>query len=196
MHYAAAVSGRWARGDLPALAPRRLMDAPVLVVGLGVIGATLARWLAAMGVEVWGADPAGVPAGVRAVAIDDALPEVGAVTLHCALSATSRGLMDAGRIARLRADAVLANTARGDVLDVAAAVDAVAHGRLRGLGCDVFPVEPYPELAASEAVPGVWLSPHASGYATCLGARVADEVVAALSAWVDGRPLPAAVSAA
>jgi phosphoglycerate dehydrogenase-like enzyme len=189
-----AREGVWARGELPTLDPLRLQDGPLLVVGMGVIGRQMAAWAGAMGVEVWGVDPRGVPLGVREVSLDEALPHALAVTLHCALSPTSRGLITAERVARMSADAVLVNTSRGDVLDVQAAVDAVASGRLRGFATDVFPVEPAPDLAALASVDGVWLTPHAAGYARGLGQRVADEVVSGLSAWCEGRPLPHEVS--
>ncbi len=185
-----AQDGVWARAELPALDPLRLQDGPLLVVGMGVIGRRMAAWAGAMGVEVWGADPRGVPDGVREVSLDEALPRALAVTLHCALSPTSRGLMTAERVGRMRPDAVLVNTSRGDVLDVEAAVRAVASGRLRGFAADVFPVEPAPEFADWAAVDGVWLTPHAAGYARGLGQRVADEVVAGLAAWSKGVPLP------
>ena len=185
--------GHWARADLPDLAPRALTDGPVLVVGQGVIGRAMNVALRALGVEVWACDPAGVGAGVRRVSLDEALPHAVAVTLHCALSPTSHGLMSAERIAAMAPDAVLVNTARGDVLDLSAAVEAVAAGRLRGLCCDVFPQEPYPSLSESASIPGVWLTPHASGYTRGLGRRVADGVVAGLSAWAEGREQPYAV---
>jgi len=187
---ARARQGVWARGELPELDPLRLQDGPLLVVGMGVIGRRMADWAQSIGVEVWGVDPLGVPDGVRAVELDDGLARAQAVTLHCALSATSHGLIDAARVSRMRPDAVLVNTSRGDVLDVNAAVSAVNGGRLRGFATDVFPTEPEPELAALSSVEGVWLTPHSAGYSRGLGQRVADEVVAGLSAWAEGRPLP------
>ena len=186
----AARVGRWARGELPKMAPWRLQDRPVLLVGLGVIGRRCASFLHAMDVEVWGVDPRGVPDGVRAVDLDAALPDVGAVSLHCSLSATSHGLLHAARVGRMAKDAVLVNTSRGDVLDVASAVAAVSEGRLKGLATDVFPHEPYPDLERASQHPAVWLTPHASGYAVGLGRRVADEVVAGLEAWKAGRAQP------
>ncbi len=190
----AAAEGRWARGELPALAPRQVAGAPILVVGLGVIGARMSEILQALGAEVWGVDPAGVPTSVTAVALDEALSEAAAVTVHCALTPSSRGLFDVARISRMAPTAVLVNTARGGVVDPDAAVDAVRHGRLRGVALDVFPEEPWPGLSAAAGVPGVWLTPHASGYVHDLGDRVATEVLATLRAWVNGQPLPHAVA--
>jgi phosphoglycerate dehydrogenase-like enzyme len=189
----AAGEGRWRRGDLPALDPRGLAGARVVVVGLGVIGARVATVLGALGATVLGVDPYRPDRATST--LDDALPGADAVTLHCSLTPTSRGLLDAQRLARLPAHAVVVNTARGDVLDLDAALAAVGAGRLRGLAADVFPVEPYPRLADG-AAPGVLFTPHASGYTAGLGARIAAEVGATLRAHVDGRPPPNAVSAA
>ncbi|MEN0068036.1 MAG: NAD(P)-dependent oxidoreductase [Myxococcota bacterium] len=190
----AARAGRWARGEVLGWTPVSLSDAKVLVVGLGVIGSRVAELLGHFGVEVWGTDPVGVPADVRAVDLDRALPQVDAVTLHCSLNDTSRGLLSANRIGRLQPHAVIVNTARGALLDVDAAVAAVRDQELGGLAVDVFPEEPWPGLENAARVPGVWLTPHASGVDRSLGARVATEVGASLTAWAKGDPLPHPVS--
>lgn len=193
--FEAARAGLWVRGDLPALDPLLVSEATVAVVGLGVIGRRVAELLAAMGARVLGTDPAGVPDGVTSVPLEAALAEADAVTLHCASTPETRGMLSPARIAALRPGAVLANTARGRLVDVEAAVAAVRDGHLRGLYLDVFPEEPWPDLAEAAAVPGVWLAPHAAGYARGLGERVAAEVAAALTAWVEGRPVPHTVQA-
>lgn len=182
-----AAQGRWARASLPDLAPRTLAGSRVAVVGLGVIGRRVAETLEALGAQVLGVDPYANPAGHH---LDDVLDDVDAVTLHCALSVSSRGLLRAERLARLPKRAVVVNTARGESLDVTAAVHRVATGHLSGLAVDVFPVEPYPELAAGASIPGVLFTPHSAGYTRGLGARVADGVRDALRAWVLAEPLP------
>jgi D-3-phosphoglycerate dehydrogenase len=181
--------GRWARGELPMLGPRVLAGSRVAVFGLGIIGSKVARLLSAFDAEVLAVDPAGVPGGFAAVPVEEAL-SADAITLHCSLTPSSRGLLSADRLDRLAPHAVVVNTARGDVLDLERAVAAVRAGRLRGLAVDVFPVEPYPELAAVADLPNVLFTPHSSGYAVGLGARVAREVVTALTAWQAGSPLP------
>ena len=189
----AAAEGRWTRGELPALAPIGLRGATIGVVGLGVIGRRIASVLTELGADVVGFDPVARPPGVRVSELNEALPMLDAVTLHCSLSPTSRDLVNAAALNRLPSHAVVVNTSRGDVLDIEHAVDRVRGGFLRGVGCDVFPVEPYPELARAGQVEGVWLSPHASGYTHDLGDRVAASVAEALEAWVLGEPQPAAV---
>jgi phosphoglycerate dehydrogenase-like enzyme len=186
---AAARAGRWARGELPALAPLGLSGAVVQVVGVGVIGRRVAALLSAHGATVLGTDPAGVKVGLP-VALEEGLGICDAVTLHCGLGPGTANLLSADRLALLRPTAVVVNTARGRVLDVDAAVAAVRDGRLRGLAVDVFPEEPWPGLAAAAAVEGVIATPHASGYTQGLGRRVAREVAAALAAWAAGGEVP------
>lgn len=193
--HAAARAGHWARGELPALAPRMLGESRVAVIGLGVIGSRMAEVLGHLGAEVVGVDPRGGPATVSVASLDQALAEAHVVTLHCALTASSRGMLCDQRLRRLRPGCVVVNTARGAVLDVEAAVEGVRQGRLGGLSVDVFPEEPWPGLASAAAVEGVRLTPHGSGYTVGLGRRVAAGVVAAAEALVRDEPLPHGVSA-
>ena len=188
-----AKRGEWARSHLAELCPRGLSGATVLLVGLGVIGQTLAAHLLRLGATVLGVDPRGVPEGVRCVELAEGLSQADVLSIHCALTPSSRGLLDDRALALLPAHAVVINTARGPVLDVESAVERVRSGQLRGLACDVFPVEPWSGLQAASAVPGVVLSPHSAGYVHDLGIRVAREVHATLSAWTQGKPLPGAL---
>jgi D-3-phosphoglycerate dehydrogenase / 2-oxoglutarate reductase len=186
----AAREGRWAREDLPMLAPVALSNATVTVVGLGVVGQAMATTLTQLGAKVLAVDPAGVPEGLETCPLDEALSRSNAVTLHCSLTPSSENLFTGARIDKMPRGGVLVNTARGSVLDVEAAVERVRTGQLRGLLVDVFPGEPYRRLAEGAAVPGVVFTPHAAGYTKGMGQRVAHGVTEALRAWKDGAPLP------
>jgi len=186
----AAREGRWAREDLPMLAPVALSNATVTVVGLGVVGQAMAKTLTHLGAKVLGVDPAGVPADIESCSLDDALARSNAVTIHCSLTPTSEHLFSGARIDKMPRDGVMVNTARGAVLDVEAAVERVRTGQLRGLLVDVFPGEPYRRLAEGASVPGVVFTPHAAGYTKGIGQRVANGVAEALKAWRAGTPLP------
>lgn len=185
---AAASEGRWARSALPSLGMRTLRGARVGVVGLGVIGRAMAEVLTSLGARVWGHDPAGGPLGLERVELRRLVSESDVVTLHCRLEPGSRRLVGAELLARARG-LVLVNTARGDLLDVDAAVAAVDAGHLHALGLDVFPEEPWPRLAASRHDRITYL-PHAAGFHVGLMAAVADELVQATAAFVAGRPVP------
>ena len=189
--HAAATRGTWARGDLPSLGPGLLAEATVAVVGAsGVIGRPVCATLQALGARVIGVDPAGVPEGVEAAPLGLALNAADAVTLHCHLNDRTRGLIGPAQLDALGPDGVVINTARGPILDVAEVVSRLEQGRLRGALVDVFPEEPYPALADGAAVPGVWFLPHAAGFTSDLGTRVARGVHGALQAHHLGGPLP------
>lgn len=187
---AAARAGRWDRGALPALGMGTLRGARVGVVGLGVIGREMARVLAALGARVCGADPAGVPEGVEALPLAEMMRTCAAITLHCSLTPGSRGLVGAGLLDAAAPGLVLVNTARGDVLDLPAAVAALDAGRLGALGVDVYPEEPWPSLDAVAARPRLRYTPHSSGYFVGLPAAVRAGLVGTVAAWALGRPLP------
>ena len=190
---AEAAAGSWAPAALPGLGMGRLRGARVGVVGLGVIGQRMAEVLGALGAEVLGVDPLGLPAGLRAAELGEVMETADALTLHCRLEAGSAGLIDAALLARAKPGLVLVNTARGDVLDVPAALGALDAGRLGALGLDVFPTEPWPDMAAAASRPGLTLLPHAAGYYEGLSAAVQAELLAAVHAFVEGRPLPSPV---
>jgi phosphoglycerate dehydrogenase-like enzyme len=193
---AAAREGRWARRELPHLGMRQLRDSRIGVVGLGVIGRRMAAVLQALGAEVVGHDPAGLPDGVPAMSPVRMLQECDGLTLHCRLEPGSAGLLGAAELAQSNPRLVLVNTARGDVLDARAAVARLAAGGLHALGLDVFPVEPWPELDRVRGLPGYLALPHAAGYHDRLSELVSDELCAAVEAWVSGRPLPHGLEAA
>jgi D-3-phosphoglycerate dehydrogenase len=179
----------WARADLPVLAPQGLRNARVAVIGLGVIGTRVAETLDALGASVLCVDPAGVPQGRRSYSLDDAITQSDIITLHCGLTPQTRGMFNRFRLADIPHHTVLINTARGTILDVAAAVQQVKRGHLGGLAVDVFPEEPYPLLETLHH-PRILATPHASGYTADLCTRVADEVGNSLVAWANGTGLP------
>lgn len=185
----AAAEGAWIRHRMPALSPKTITGARIGVVGFGVIGARMYEVLQALGAEVWGQDPAGIPAGVRSADLVEMVQHCDAVSLHCRLTDDNRGMINGPLLARARSDLVLVNTARGGLLDVDAAVSALDNGQLRFLGVDVFPEEPWPRLAAA-ARPGVLFTPHASGYHVGLPRMVREGLSAVVGAWVSRAALP------
>jgi len=188
----AARQGHWNRAELPQLGMRTLRGADVGVVGLGVIGLQMCDVLQALGAQVCATDPlVPPPPGVTARSLPEMVRQCDAITLHCRLEKGSRHLIDADLLSSAR-DLVLVNTARGSIVRVADAVTAVNGGQLAFLGLDVFPTEPWDQLQASTH-PRITYLPHAAGFHRDLGEAVADELVAAVSAFAEGRALPHAV---
>ncbi len=183
-------SGRWARGRLAGMSMGLLGDRPIGLVGLGVIGSSMAKTLHSLGVEVWGSDPMGVPEGVREATLGEMARQCSAVSLHCSLTTDSNTLIDSEFFQESRSDLVLVNTARGDVLDVPAALAALRAGHLGGLALDVFPEEPWPDMAQSQVEPRLVLLPHAAGYHNQLASMIRKELQNVVTAWVNDQPLP------
>lgn len=187
---AAAREGRWTRGELPGFGLRSVAGRRVGLVGLGVIGRRLSEVLRALGAEVVGQDPAGLPEGVAPLGLGGMLATCDAITLHCDLNPDTRGLLSAERLAWARPGLVLVNTARGALLDLDAALAALEAGRLGALCLDVFPREPWPGMARTAELPGLVLTPHAAGWHLDLPARLREGLARAVSAWVQGQDLP------
>ena len=178
----AAHGGRWERPRLAQYGATRL--GTVGVVGIGVIGARLVEMLSALGARVLRCDPI-LPDGV---ALERLLAASDVVTLHCELTDSNRGMIGAREIDSMRRGAVLVNTARGALLDVEAAVGAVHEERLAGLGLDVYPSEPAD--LARYAGPRILVTPHAAGWHPQLGAKIAEGVVEAVRALLEGEEVP------
>ena len=141
------------------------------IVGLGSIGEALAWRAAALGMRVVGvrrhaagAPPRGVERVVDASALDDVLPLADHVAITLPLTADTRGLFDAARLARCRRGAYLYNVGRGPVVVPDALLAALDSGQLAGAGLDVTDPEPLPESSPLWRHPCIVITAHTSGY--------------------------------
>ena len=136
------------------------------IVGLGRIGFRVAELLRPWRVRLLAADPyvddeRFALAGVERAPLPALLEQSDVVTLHCSLTAETRGLIDAAALAAMKPGALLINTARGPVVDIDALCDALERGHLAGAALDVLPQEPPPPGARILAQGDkVILSPH------------------------------------
>ncbi|MGQ7351798.1 NAD(P)-dependent oxidoreductase [Quadrisphaera oryzae] len=193
-------SHRWApRWPLRPLAGQR-----VLVLGLGGIGRELARMLGALGVEVVGTrrSTGSVPEGVARVVQDDdgdaveaELAGADAVVSCLPGTGSTRGWLDARRLALLPPHAVVVNVGRGTVVDTGALLAALEAGALRGAVLDVTDPEPLPADHPLWDRTDVVISPHTAALAVdeddSIVALFADNLVRHLR----GEPLLNTVSA-
>lgn len=169
---------------------RRLRGQTVGVVGLGRIGSQVATKCAAFGMSVIAHDPflpASTVPGVELVDLDDLLSRSDAVVLCSALTESSRRLLDAERIGRMRPGAILVNVARGGLVDEAALAAALREGRLAVAALDVRAQEPPdPATDVLAGLPNVVLTQHMAATSQearddlhVLAARRAAELLAA-----------------
>jgi (S)-sulfolactate dehydrogenase len=97
--------------------------------------------------------------------IDDLIRQSDVVSLHVPLTDTTRGMLDAVAISKMKHGAVLINTARGGIVDEAALVAALKAGKLGGAALDVFETEPLTAEAGLlfDRCPNLVLTPHIAG---------------------------------
>ena len=161
-----------------------LEDACVGIVGLGAIGRRVALLCRALGMVVIAQDPAAhTPPGdgVELVSLAELVARADVITLHCALTERTRGLVDRRLLSHVKPGAVLVNVARGAVVeseDVLA--DALVSGRLSAVALDVHPSEPPRIGHRLYSDPRVICTPHAVG----LTQRWNEEVFRSLAAGV------------
>lgn len=180
------------RGEWPqtALGGRELAGSRVGVVGMGPIGRQVATLFGAYGCDVsyWSRRHHD-DAPARWADFDELLATSDVVVLVIALGDQTRGLLDAGRLARLKPGALLVNGARGEVVDEQALVDALASGHVGAAALDVFAVEPLPAGAPIRTAPNVLLSPHAAGSTVQAAMRILGQATANLRRVLDGEPV-------
>lgn len=180
-----ARADRWVRTEVKERSIPSIRGLGVGIVGRGVIGSRAEVAWRALGAQVLSCDPA----FSELASFHDVLAHAHILTLHCSLSPSSDRMLDADAIARMRAGAIVLNTARGEIVDLEALVHALDDGRLGGLGLDVFTPEPPLDLASLASRRNVIVTPHSAGYFDGLARAVEEEVVDTIAAIRTGSPL-------
>ncbi len=192
-HDAAVKAGAWARSPDFCFfrQPLRELDGKTLVIiGMGAIGAAVARIAEAFGMRVIAAAVPGSTTPDR-VALDQALPHADVVSLHCPLTDATRAMVDARFLARMKAGAILINTGRGALINEAALRDALANAHLAGAGLDVLSDEPPSPTHLLIEPQAPWASrlvitPHIAWGTVEARSRLIGEVTANLRAFLAG----------
>jgi glycerate dehydrogenase len=176
-------SGAWQRGEQFCLLDypiRELTGRKLGIVGYGTLGRGVARAARAFGLEVLVANRPGGDRMPGRIDLDELLPQVDVLSLHCPLSPATTGLIGARQLELMKPDAVLINTARGALIDSQALADALRAGRLGGAAIDVLPQEPpvdgNPLLA--DDIPNLIVTPHIAWAARDARQRCIDEMAA------------------
>ena len=158
------------------------------IVGHGTLGRAVGRTAAEFGMQVEIANRPGGPRLEGRVDLDELLPRADVLSLHCPLTDATRGLISSARLARMKPDAVLINTARGALVDAAALAQALKSGRLGGAGIDVLEREPpAPGHALLDpSIPNLILTPHIAWAAREARQRCLDELALNVVAFNEG----------
>jgi phosphoglycerate dehydrogenase-like enzyme len=164
------------------------------IVGLGKIGTRVARIGQAFGMTVAAWSPnltderAAAAAVERIASKEELLAGSDFVTIHLVLGPTTRGIIGADDLRRMRSDAFLINTSRAALVDQAALIQALEENRIAGAGLDVFDEEPLPADHPFRWLPNVLATPHL-GYVSDDNYRTYfTEAVEDIEAWLAGSP--------
>lgn len=155
--------GEWTRSTFMGV---QLQGRTLGIIGLGRVGTQVAKRAQAFGMEIIAYDPYVSEENARAnkvtlmSSLDELLAQSDFVTLHAALTQTSRGQLDADAISKMKDGARLINVARGALVDANALYEALKSGKLAGAALDVFEEEPPPPDLPLFNLPNVVVTPH------------------------------------
>lgn len=164
------------------------------VLGLGNLGAKIATFGKAFGMDVHGWSRNNTPERSAALGIhyapslDALLASADVVAINLTLTPETRGLIDARRLGLMKPSAVLVNTSRGPIVDEPALVAALENGKIAGAALDVYDPEPLPANHPFRRMANVVATPHL-GYVTentyraFLGGAAED-----IAGWLAGKP--------
>jgi glycerate dehydrogenase len=186
-----AKDGSWVRNEertVLAHPIRELSGRTFGIVGWGELGRAAAKGAEAFGMRVVVANRPGGAREAGRVDLDALLAMSDVVSLHCPLTTATRGLIGAKRLALMKPDALLINTARGGLIDGHALAAALKAGRLGGAGIDVLPQEPPVDgdPLLDPDIPNLLLTPHVAWAAREARQRCIDEIAANVQDFLGG----------
>lgn len=191
----ALLAGKWTVFDPDQFLGAELRVSTLGIVGMGRIGQAVAKRALAFSMRVIATSRTERPIeGVTYVELATLLQESDFVSLHVALSDTTRYLIGAREFETMKATAVLINTARGAVVDQLALAAALEAGVIAGAGLDVFEREPVPLDDPILRAPNCVLLPHLGSATGETRAAMANLAVDNVIAGLDGRRLPCCVN--
>ncbi|HLF72052.1 MAG TPA: D-glycerate dehydrogenase [Dehalococcoidia bacterium] len=183
--------GRWPVWHPSFHLGRDVHGATLGIIGLGAIGIAAARRAKGFGMRVLYTSRERKPAaeaelGAEQRSLEDLLRESDYVSIHCALTPETRGLIGAKELALMKPTGVIVNTARGGIIDQDALVEALRERRIGGAALDVFAVEPIPTDDPLLRLDNVVVSPHIGSATVETRRRMTDLAVRNIEAFFRG----------
>ena len=156
-------AGKWDRKSFEGV---ELHGKTIGIFGMGRIGTEIARRVIAFGMRAIAYDPYLSPSRARSLQVelfedlDQVLAQSDFVTMHMPLTAETKHLINADRIAKMKRGARIVNCARGGLIDEQALFEALQSGQIAAAALDVYETEPPPADFALRALPNVVFTPH------------------------------------
>lgn len=189
----AVARGRWQESgqfcllDFPIV---ELAGKTIGILGHGELGSAVAKLAEAFGMRVLTGNLPGRPPRPERLDMDDLLPQVDALTLHCPLTEQTHNLIGARELQLMKPSAYIINTARGGLIDEQALADALRQGHLGGAATDVLTSEPpsndNPLLAPD--VPRLIVTPHSAWGSREARQRIVGQMTENAEAFFAGTP--------
>jgi glyoxylate reductase len=189
-------SGEWQGWRPTGMLGHRIGGKTLGIIGLGRIGEAVALRAKAFGLNIIYNKRHRLPASVEEELgvtfepdLDRLVARADIISLHCPLTAETDKIINAERIEKMKPDAYIVNSSRGELIDEDALIAALESGRIGGAGLDVYTHEPAVDSRLF-AIPNVVLLPHL-GSATFEGREASGErVITNIRVWADGHRPP------
>jgi glyoxylate reductase len=181
----AARDGEWLGWEPASFLGAQVWGQTLGIIGFGRIGQAVAARAEGFSMRVIHTSSVD-----RRDALNDLLEQADFVSIHTPLTPSTRHLINADALRRMKSTAILINTARGDIVDQKALIDALHQGQISGAGLDVTdPEPPSPDDPLFQA-PNLTLTPHIGSATAAARAKMADLAVDNVLAGLEGTPLP------
>lgn len=196
-HYSRSVrSGRWSECRDFSYTDRPITEIAgktIGIVGLGSIGMAVARIARAMEMKVvayTSKSAEALPAGIeKAKDLDEVFIRGDVVSLHCPLTAETRGMVDARRLSLMKRTAIIINTARGPLVDETELAAALRNGLIAAAAVDVMCQEPPGRDNPLLTAPHCYFTPHIGWASVEARHRLMDIVVENVARYIAGEPV-------
>ena len=190
----AATDGRWASSHEFCFLDRSISELSgkcIGIVGYGVLGRAIEKLAIAFGMTVLIAQRPGSLAALEGrVALEDMLPRVDILSLHCPLSESTKNLIDLAMFKRMKPGAILVNTARGGIVNEQDLEQALRIGLIAGAGIDVLSEEPpqSDNILLQQKGLNLLVTPHVAWASREARQRLVAEIVSNINAFTAGEP--------
>ncbi|MBL0311646.1 MAG: hydroxyacid dehydrogenase [Holophagaceae bacterium] len=152
------------------------------LIGAGAIASEVAKRAQAFGMEVIAYDPFLKEHSIaKLVSLEDLAAKADFISMHTPLTDETRGMVNADLLAKMKDGVIIVNTGRGKCVAEADLAAALASGKVRAYGTDVWPSDPPPADCPLLTAPNVFMAPHIGASSKENLGRIGDEVVAILT---------------
>ncbi len=167
--------GKWLKKELKRT---ELFHKVLGLIGVGRIGSEVAARAKAFGLDVIAYDKYITSHPVaKLVGLDELLKRADFISLHTPLTDETKGMVNAGLIAKMKDGVILVNTGRGKVIHEPDLAAALASGKVRAYGTDVWESDPPPETSLLLKAPNVYMTPHIGASSVENLLRIGDVIV-------------------